>query len=352
MAVTTGSDAESDPLAAALAGLAQTFAFPSRGRPVVGIGHYASVLDLGNNLGLAIGTDGVGTKLLVAEELGRFDTVGIDCVAMNANDVVCLGAEPIAMVDCLSVQVMDRELLAEVTKGLVEGARRAGISIPGGETARIPEMLAGPVDGKAIDLVGTCVGLVALDRVVTGARVKPGDALIGFASSGIHSNGLTLARRSFREAGWGLDRYVEEFGRTVGEELLEPTAMYVHLALDLLRSADVRALFHITGDGFLNLQRLEAEAGFDIEALPDAPAVFSVIAKLADLDAATLFAEYNMGTGFCAVVPEAEADAAIAAGERHGLAGWRLGTATASPDREIVIRPAGLRSEGKRFLRG
>ena len=169
---------------------------------------------------------------------------------------------------------------------------------------------------------------------------------MGFASSGIHSNGFTLARRTFREAGWDLGRYVEEFRRTLGEELLEPTAMYVDLAMALLRELDVRALFHVTGGGFLNLRRLEAEAGFAIEALPPVPSIFTVIQRLAGLDAAAMYAEYNMGAGFCAVVPEPEADRAIAIGKARGIEGWRLGTATASATREVTVHAAGVHLRG------
>ena len=267
----TAGDAGADTLPEGLQLLAETFSFSQRAHPLLGFGHYATVIDTGGPQALALATDTIGTKALIAQALGKFDTAGIDCVAMNANDIVCVGAEPIAMVDCMLVEEMDEAFLAEIAVGLREGARRARISIPGGETARVPEMLRGARPGRAFDLGGTCAGLVERDRILTGAGVAAGDALVGFASSGIHSNGFTLARRTFREAGWELGRHVEEFGSTLGEELLEPTAMYVDLAMSLLRELDVRALFHITGGGFLNLRRLEAEAGFTIEALPPVP---------------------------------------------------------------------------------
>ncbi len=339
-------DAGADTLPEGLQLLTETFSFSARARPLLGFGHYATVIGTGGPQALALATDTIGTKALVAQAMGTYDTAGIDCVAMNANDIVCVGAEPIAMVDCMLVEEMEEAFLAEIAAGLREGARRARISIPGGETARVPEMLRGAVPGRAFDLGGTCAGLVEPDRILTGAGVAPGDALIGFASSGIHSNGLTLARRTFREAGWELGRHVEEFGRTLGEELLEPTAMYVDLAMALLRELDVRALFHLTGGGFLNLRRLEAETGFDIEALPPVPPIFTVIQALAGLEDATMYAEYNMGAGFCAVVPESEAEHALALGESCGVAGWRLGTATASAGREVMIRAGGIALRG------
>ncbi len=342
----TGGDAGADTLPEGLRLLSETFSFSQRARPLLGFGHYATVIETGGPQALALATDTIGTKALIAQALGRFETVGIDCVAMNANDIVCVGAEPIAMVDCMAVEEMDEAFLTQLAVGLREGARQARISIAGGETARIPEMLRGAMPGRAFDLGGTCAGLVAPDRILTGATVAPGDALIGFASSGIHSNGLTLARRTFREAGWALDRHVEEFGRTLGEELLEPTAMYVELAMALLGDLDVHALFHLTGGGFLNLRRLQADAGFTIENLPPVPPIFPVIQRLAGLDTATMYAEYNMGAGFCAVVPEGEAERAIALGAACGVEGWRLGTAVASAEREVVIHSGAVHLRG------
>lgn len=310
---------------------------------------YASVLDLGNNLGLAIATDGVGTKILVAEELRKYHTVGIDCVAMNANDILCVGAEPIAMVDYIAVQSTDDDQLRGLAEGLVEGACRAHISIPGGETAQVREMLAG--DGRGFDLVGTCVGTVALDELILGDGVEPGDALIGYSSTGIHSNGLTLARRVFDRAGWRLDRYVPEFGQKLGDELLEPTAIYVDLALRLRRDLDVRAFAHITSDGFINLSRVPADVGFAITHLPDIPPIFAVIQELGGIGDEEMFRVFNMGVGFCAVVPEAEADQALAIGSDCDVSGVKLGTVTEEGPGEVRIEADGvrLRSDGKRF---
>ena len=239
-------------------------------RAVMGSGHYANVLALDDRRGLALSTDGVGTKLLVAEALGRFDTVGIDCMAMNVNDVVCVGAEPIALLDYIAVVEADPAVLAAVAEGLRRGAEDAGVEIPGGELAVVPEMV------KGLDLVGACVGTVDLDAIVTGSAIEPGDAVIGLPASGVHSNGLTLARRALPDLD---ERPAELGGASVGETLLEPTVIYVRAVLELLRSdVDVRGLAHITGDGLLNLLRLEAEVGYRISApLPRQP-VFDLIA--------------------------------------------------------------------------
>ncbi len=165
-------------------------------RALLGSGHYANVVRLDDRTGLALSTDGVGTKLIVAEQLDRFDTVGIDCVAMNVNDVICVGAAPIAMLDYVAVEEPEPAMLAAVGEGLRRGAEEAGVEIPGGELAVMPELIRGHPSPRGIDLLGFCVGLVDLDRIVTGAAVEPGDALVGLPSSGVHSNGLTLARRA------------------------------------------------------------------------------------------------------------------------------------------------------------
>jgi phosphoribosylformylglycinamidine cyclo-ligase len=216
---------------AALAGLlrwvGRTLAF-GRHRSALDFGYFASVLDLGHGLGLALSTDGVGSKLLVAQMLDKYDTIGIDCVAMNVNDVLCVGAEPLCMLDYIAVQEADPDLLEQIGRGLYEGARQANICIPGGEIAQVREMIRGEREGRGFDLAGACVGLVPMDRILVGQAIQAGDAVIGVRSSGIHSNGLTLAREVFfKRAKVKPDTYMGELGRTIGEELLVPTRIYV-----------------------------------------------------------------------------------------------------------------------------
>lgn len=330
--------------------LGTTFGFARIGKPVLGFGHYATVLDIGGQ-GIALSTDGVGTKLLVAQEMEKYDTVGIDCVAMNANDVVCVGAEPVAMLDYLAIERADAVQLSEIAKGLRAGAELAGISIPAGETAQVPEMLHPTTRGNAFDLVGTCIGAVDLAKVIDGSAVRAGDVLVGFASSGIHSNGLTLARRTFGDHGWPLERYVAECAATLGEELLKPTTMYVKLALALLEAVDVHFLAHITGDGFLNLARLEGEIGFDIEFLPPAPPIFDVIQTLGEVGNEEMYRVFNMGVGFCAVVPATDAEKALAIAPEYGMQAWKLGFAVPSPEKAIRLLPLDLTGRGSQFER-
>src|SRR4051794_29812512 len=247
---------------AAGAGLGQGLRTIDPGRPsraVLGSGHYANVLRIDDRTGIALSTDGVGSKIIVAEELGRYDTVGIDCIAMNVNDVICVGAEPLAVLDYLAVEQADPGMLRDIALGLKRGAEEAGVEIPGGELAQLPELIKGHPSPHGFDLTGACFGTVALDAIVTGDRVAPGDALIGLPSSGVHSNGLTLARRALLEdGGLALDDAPEELGgASVADVLLEPTVLYVRAVLELLRSeVPVHGLAHITGGGVLNLLRL------------------------------------------------------------------------------------------------
>ena len=293
----------------AVSALVEVLAGIQTGRPsraALGSGHYAAVLRLDDSRGLALACDGVGTKVIVAERLGRLDTVGIDCVAMNVNDVICVGADPIALLDYIAVEEADPAALGQIARGLRHGAEEAGVEIPGGELAVLPELIRGHPSPRGFDLLGFCVGLVDLDGIVTGARIEPGDTLIGLPSSGIHSNGLTLARRILDD----LDEEVD--GRTVGDLLLEPTAIYAMAIGELLASeVDVRGLAHITGDGFLNLLRLEADVGYRIDSPLTVPLVFELIAERGGIAPAELYEVFNMGCGFCCVVPPDDTEAAV-----------------------------------------
>ncbi len=303
----------------AVASLVDVLRTIDTGRPsraALGSGHYANVIALDERTGIALSTDGVGTKVVVAQHLGRYDTIGIDCIAMNVNDVVCVGAVPLAVVDYVAVEQADPGVLRDVARGLKAGAEQAGVEIPGGELAQLPELLRGHPSPHGLDLVGACFGTVALDRMVTGARIEPGDAVVGLPSSGVHSNGLTLARAALPDLD---ERPPELGGATIGDALLEPTVIYVRAVVDLLESdLDVRGLAHITSGGLLNLLRLEAAVGYAIDAPLPRPAIFDLIADRTDATEAELQEVFNVGCGFCCVVPNDQADAAVRRlSERH-----------------------------------
>lgn len=319
--------------------LGPTLGLPDRAEVITGFGHYASVLKLTDEVAVAISTDGVGSKTLIASALDRYDTIGFDCVAMNVNDVLCVGASPIAMVDYLGVNTLDARRAEAVLRGLAAAASEAGIAIPGGEVAQLPEVI-GPGEA-AFDLVGTCVGVVHPGRLVLGADIQPGDAIIGIASSGIHSNGLTLARRVLlSDEGAGLGAHVGALGRPVGEELLEPTVIYAG-AVRSLQGLPVRGFAHITSDGLANLLRLEAPVGYTIETLPAPPPIFSLIQEAGGIEDAEMFRVFNMGVGFVVIVEPHEAADALGRLGRAGYKAARMG-AVSDADGRVVVEPVGL----------
>jgi phosphoribosylformylglycinamidine cyclo-ligase len=310
----------------AVAGLVKALGAIQLGRPsrqVALPGHYASVIKLDERSGIALSTDGVGTKLLVAEELGRFDSIGIDCVAMNVNDVICVGAEPLAMLDYIAIDRADPAICAEVGVGLARGAELAGVEIPGGELAQLGEMVRG------VDVSGACFGTVALEEIVDGATVQPGDAIIGLPSSGLHSNGYTLARSALEGLALGEDPE-GRLGRALGDELLEPTEIYVKPVLELLRSGvEVRGLAHITSGGLGNLNRLAAEVGYEIDDPLPAPPVFKLIQERSSTSDEEMHEVFNMGCGFCCVVAAGDEVATLELLRDHYPQAQRIGRAVA-----------------------
>ncbi len=289
---------------------------PSRQLPLPG--HYASVIRLDDRTGVALSTDGVGTKLLVAEQLGRFDTIGIDCVAMNVNDVICVGAEPLAMLDYIAIEHADPELCGQIAVGLARGAELAGIEIPGGELAELGGMVSG------FDVAGACIGIVALDSVIDGSTIQPGDSVIGLPSSGLHSNGYTLARAALE--GIALDD--KRLGRPLGEVLLEPTEIYVKAVLELLRSSvEVRGLAHITSGGTGNLDRLAADVRYQIDEPLPVPPIFELIQERGAVGDEEMREVFNLGCGFCVVVAAEEVAGALGLLHRHYPEAKQIGRA-------------------------
>ncbi|ADE02779.1 phosphoribosylformylglycinamidine cyclo-ligase [Haloferax volcanii] len=268
-----------------------------------GSGDYAGLLDIGDRyLGLA--TDGVGTKLLVAEALDDYSTVGIDCIAMNANDLVAAGVRPVAFVDYLAVDAPDETFAEQVGQGLAAGAEEADIELVGGETAVMPEVING------LDLAGTCAGLAKKDAIFPG-EAEEGDALVGFPSSGIHSNGLTLARKAATADGDYDDDWDGDDYDTVGEALLEPTRLYTYL-LDDLRAAETNAAAHVTGGGWTNLERM-GEFRYVVDDAFDPQPVFEFVQERGGVSDEEMHTTFNMGTGFVAAVPEENAEALVEA---------------------------------------
>jgi phosphoribosylformylglycinamidine cyclo-ligase len=334
----------------AVAALVRTLGSLDPGRPPLSVplpGHYASVLRIAPGLGIALATDSVGSKVIVAEQTERFETIGIDCVAMNVNDLICVGAEPLALLDYLAVERADEEMLSQLAVGLRVGAQAAGIEIPGGEVCQIPEVIRGHPSPRGFDLVGSAVGRVDLDRLIDGSGCRPGDALIGLPSSGVHSNGLSLARRALLEHGdlTLASRPPELGGQSVADALLEPTVIYVRAVLELLGSGlPVHGLAHITGGGLLNLLRLGHGVGYEISApLPVAP-IFTLIASLGQVSAPEMWEVFNMGCGFCVIVAAQAAAEAVELLAAHHPGAAVIG-ALDSRAGSIRVPPLGLEGD-------
>ena len=332
--------------------------WPSKGlgRVLLDFGHYANVVDIGGGQGIAICTDGIGSKALLAEMTGEYRTIGIDCVAMNVNDLVCIGAKPLTFVDYIASESVQPEILKNIGEGLVVGAELAGVSITGGEIAELPDMIRGVNPGEGFDLAGTAIGTLSIDKIITGNQLKPGDSIVGIASNGIHSNGMTLARKIFfSDGGFNVDSILPELSVSLGEELLKPTNIYVREVLSILNKVnEVKAIFHITGDGFLNLLRTEAPVGFMLDALPHPQPIFEAISKRGNVPATDMYSIYNMGVGLCVVVPDSLVDKVISASVAEGKEAWRIGTVTSKEGQVIIpsnpLDGRSMASEKKRFI--
>jgi len=285
---------------------------------------------------LVSGTDGVGTKLKLAVAAGKHDTVGIDLVAMSVNDILTSGAEPLFFLDYLATGRLDVNQATEVVKGIAEGCLRAGCTLLGGETAEHPG-----AHGDAYDLAGFCVGVVERARILTGASIHAGDALLGLASTGVHSNGYSLVRRILADGRIALDARPPELGgRTVAEVLLEPTRIYVKDILALLERVEVKGLAHITGSGIPgNVPRCLPEgtaAVLESKRWPR-PRVFDWLQSLGGVSDAEMDSTFNMGLGMVAVVPPAAVKPGLALLAARGVPAWEVGRIEASTGEPTAV---------------
>ncbi|KRV48453.1 phosphoribosylaminoimidazole synthetase [Wenjunlia vitaminophila] len=319
----------------------------TRPEVVGGLGGFAGLFDVSSLKGytrplLATSTDGVGTKVAVAQRMDRHDTIGHDLVGMVVDDLVVCGAEPLFMTDYIATGKVHPERIAAVVKGIAEGCALAGCALVGGETAEHPGLL-GPDE---YDVAGAGTGVVEADRVLGPERVRAGDVVIAMAASGLHSNGYSLVRHVFFErAGWTLDRQVPEFGRTLGEELLEPTRIYALDCLALARATEVHAFAHVTGGGLAaNLARVIPEG---LAARLDRgtwtpPPVFTLVGALGGVHQEELERTLNMGVGMVAVVPPHAVDPTLALLAERGVDAWALGDVVPRDDDSLA---AALRGE-------
>lgn len=291
------------------------------------LGSFGGMYSFGEQV-LVSGTDGVGTKLKAAFALEQHDTVGIDCVAMCVNDVVCHGAKPLFFLDYIATGKLVPAVAAGVVKGVAEGCRQAGCALIGGETAEMPGFYP---EGE-YDLAGFCVGMVEKKNLIDNTRVRAGDALIALASSGVHSNGFSLVRKLISMQRDKLDEFLPELGKTLGEELLTPTRIYVKPVLSLIERVEVHSIAHITGGGFFENIPRSIPKGLsvriekkNVRVLP----IFRLLQALGGLEENDMFATFNMGVGMTIALPAGEADRAIAVLADEGIEAYPLGEVVA-----------------------
>ena len=267
-----------------------------------GFGHYAGIVEIPGGKILATHTDGVGTKVVIANMMKKYNTIGIDCIAMNVNDIICIGATPISFVDYIAANKNDEKIFKKIVEGLVTGAKRSSMPIVGGETAIMPDVIEGK--GFAFDLAGMVVGLVEKKEMVLGNKIKDGDVIIGANSTGIHSNGYSLARKAILKK-YSVKDSVKGVGN-IGEALLKPTEIYTKPVLEIIKKSKVNGLAHITGGSFTKLLRLK-NIGYEIDSLPKLPPIMSLIEEQG-VNSEEMYKTFNMGVGFCVIANKKESE--------------------------------------------
>jgi phosphoribosylformylglycinamidine cyclo-ligase len=323
----------------------QTFTFrpnDETGNVLLPIGFFANVIHLNHDIGLAVSTDGVGTKSLIAEQLEKYDTIGIDCVAMNVNDLICVGAEPISFLDYIAVADYDSVMIEQIAIGLYQGCKKANVTIPGGEIAQVRDLLH--PKKNAFDLVGTAIGVVKKNKIITGKNIQETDVIVGFPSTGLHSNGFSLARKVL------LSEYKNP-PKDLLLELLTPTDIYVKTALALMEKCNVKGFANITGDGLLNILRLDSSVEYCIEEPLPVPSIFQTIQEVGEIPIEEMYKDFNMGLGFVAILSESDYKSAQDLMKEEKIAHQKIGTIKRSPYPRLTIPGLSLIAEkGNIFL--
>ena len=272
------------------------------GRNVRLPGLFASLIDFGDRY-ITMATDGVGSKLMIAEALGKWDTVGIDCIAMNVNDTICVNAEPTSFVDYIAIDRPDEDITRDIGIGLQKGAELSNMEIVGGEIAVLPEIING------VDLSGTCLGYAEKDKIITGEKCEEGDLIVSLRSSGIHSNGLTLARKVVESAGLGYTDRISGLSKSIGEELLTPTEIYVKQVLKITSEHSVHGLVDITGGGLRNILRMRKGLRYVISDPVKPAPIFEKLQELGQIEDREIYQTLNMSMGFTVIAPAEDAEA-------------------------------------------
>ncbi|MFB5603568.1 MAG: phosphoribosylformylglycinamidine cyclo-ligase [Candidatus Nitrosomaritimum aestuariumsis] len=287
-----------------------------------GFGHYAGIVEIPGGKLLATHTDGVGTKVVIANMMKKYNTIGIDCVAMNVNDIICIGATPISFVDYIAANKNDQQIFKKIVEGLVAGAKKSAMPIVGGETAIMPDVIEGK--GFAFDLAGMVVGLVSKKEMVLGNKIKSGDIIIGANSSGIHSNGYSLARKALLGK-YSVKDKIKGVG-VLGDALLKPTEIYVKPVLEMVQKCKVAGFAHITGGSFTKLLRLK-NIGYEIDSLPKLPPIMGLIQEQG-VKPEEMYKTFNMGVGFCVIAPPSQVNKIKSIFKKYKISSQEIGRIT------------------------
>ncbi|MBA4454608.1 MAG: phosphoribosylformylglycinamidine cyclo-ligase [Nitrosopumilaceae archaeon] len=309
--------------------IASTHKLQKKAKIAHGFGHYAGIVEIPGGKLLATHTDGVGTKVVIANMMKKYNTIGIDCVAMNVNDIICIGATPISFVDYIAANKNDQQIFKKIVEGLVTGAKKSAMPIVGGETAIMPDVIEGK--GFAFDLAGMVVGLVSKKEMVLGNKIKTGDVIIGANSSGIHSNGYSLARKALLGK-YSVKDKIKGVG-IVGDALLKPTEIYVKPVLEMVQKCKVSGFAHITGGSFTKLLRLK-NIGYEIDSLPKLPPIMGLIQEQG-VKPEEMYKTFNMGVGFCVIAPPTQANKIKSIFKKHKISSQEIGRIT--PKKGVTV---------------
>jgi len=275
--------------------ISSTHKLQKKAKMTHGFGHYAGIVEIPGGKLLATHTDGVGTKVVIANMMKKYNTIGIDCVAMNVNDIICIGATPISFVDYIAANKNDVTIFKKIVEGLVTGAKKSAMPIVGGETAIMPDVIDGK--GFAFDLAGMVVGLLEKKDLILGNKIKTGDIIIGVNSTGFHSNGYSLVRKALLTK-YSIKDKVKGVGM-IGDALLKPTEIYTKPVLEIIQKCKINGLAHITGGSFTKLLRLK-KIGYEIDSLPKIPAIMGLVEEQG-VKSEEMYKTFNMGVGFCVI---------------------------------------------------
>lgn len=299
--------------------IASTHKLQKKAKITHGFGHYAGIVEIPGGKLLATHTDGVGTKVVIANMMKKYNTIGIDCVAMNVNDIICIGATPISFVDYIAANKNDVVIFKKIVEGLVSGAKKSAMPIVGGETAIMPDVIDGK--GFAFDLAGMVVGLLDKKDMILGDKIKTGDVIIGANSTGLHSNGYSLARKALFTK-YCINDKIKNVGK-IGELLLKPTEIYTSPVLECIKKCRVNGLAHITGGAFTKLLRLK-NIGYEIDSLPKILPIIKLIQEQG-VNVNEMYKTFNMGVGFCVIAPKDQVDKINGIFKKHKIKSQEIG---------------------------